>query len=190
MTARILTLLLLLGLAACGRPDLTASRDVRPAFDLVDYFEGQTWAWGQFQDRLGRIRARFQVRIDGDWDGRTLTLDETFLYDDGSTEKRIWRLQRAPDGRWVGQADGVVGGATGEVSGNTFNWVYTIDLPVGDGETLRVGFDDWLWLQPSGGLINRAYVSRFGVTVGEVLIFFAKDNSTDEMRRAFANAGL
>jgi hypothetical protein len=52
--------------------------------------------------------------------------------------------------------------------------VYTIDLPIAGGETLRVSFDDWMWLLTEDRLLNRAYMSRFGVPVGEVIITFER----------------
>jgi hypothetical protein len=39
---------------------------------------------------------------------------------------------------------------------------------------LRVQFDDWMWKMSETRLINRAYVRKLGVTVGEVIIFFEK----------------
>ncbi|MEO1313236.1 MAG: DUF3833 family protein, partial [Pseudomonadota bacterium] len=65
------------------------------------------------------------------------------------------------------------GEATGEERGDTFNWRYTIDLPVPDG-TLRVSFDDWMWQLDETRLLNRAYMDKFGVEIGEVIIFFEK----------------
>jgi hypothetical protein len=118
------------------------------------------------------------VVIDGTWDGETLTLVEDFTYADGSTEERIWRLRKTgpigADQTWEGTAEGVQGIAVGEERGDTFNWRYQIDLPVPDRDTLRVDFDDWMWLLEDGRLLNRAYMSRFGVDLGEVLIFFEK----------------
>ena len=43
-----------------------------------------------------------------------------------------------------------------------------------DGDSMRVDFDDWMWLQEDGRLLNIAYMQRFGVTLGEVTIFFEK----------------
>ena len=50
-----------------------------------------------------------------------------------------------------------------------------MDLKVGDG-TWRVRFDDWMFLQPNGVLVNRAHVSKWGVEIGEISLFFAKPN--------------
>ncbi|WP_299899669.1 DUF3833 family protein [uncultured Ruegeria sp.] len=141
--------------------------------NLEDFFEGETVAYGQFQDVLGNIPRRFKVDIDGTWDGETLTLIEDFVYDDGATEQRIWALTKTGEDTWTGMAPGVLGAASGIERGDTFNWKYKIDLPIKDG-TMRVTFDDWMWLLDDDRLLNRAYVSRYGVRLGEVILFFEK----------------
>ena len=68
--------------------------------------------------------------------------------------------------------------AKGQEKGDRFNWRYTIDLPVpsadGTAKTMRVSFDDWMWLQDEKHLFNRAYMKRWGVDVGDVSISFEK----------------
>lgn len=66
----------------------------------------------------------------------------------------------------------MIGIATGREQVHAFQCQYRIDLPIGDGETLRVGFEDYMWLQSDGRLLSRAYMSRFCLPVGEVLIWF------------------
>ena len=178
MARMLLTALLATLCTGCASPDLKDMANEEPAIDLVAYFTGTSKAWGQFQDRLGKVRRRFVVDITGDWDGETLTLNEAFRYSDGAVEQRVWQLHRTGASSWEGTADGVVGKATGEVSGNAFNWRYTFDLQTGDGETLRLAFDDWMWRQDEHVIINRATVSKFGITVGEVLIFFQREGQS------------
>jgi hypothetical protein len=174
MVNRILSILLLATLAACGRPSLDDPQLSSRALHLEEFFDGRLIAYGQFQDILGEVRRRFVVEIDGTWDGETLRLVEDFVYEDGSTEQRVWTLQPTGDGGWQGRAPGVIGVATGQERGDTFNWTYTIDLPVPGDETLRVSFDDWMWLLSDDRLLNRAYMSRFGVQIGEVIITFER----------------
>lgn len=161
----------------CASPKLKDYADASPPMDLVEYFSGSVTAYGQFQDLRGKVRRRFTVQIEGDWDGRNLTLTEDFVYDDGETETRVWTLTPGEAGRWTGSADGVVGGAEGESSGNAFNWRYQFDLKTGEGETTRVSFDDWLWRHSDNVVINKAYVSKYGITIGEVVIFFLRDDA-------------
>jgi hypothetical protein len=161
-------------LAGCtGKPALEDEKLSTRNLNLEEFFAGRTVAYGQFQDIFGTVRRRFEVEINGTWDGQTLTLIEDFLYEDGSTEQRVWTLEKTGDDTWRGTAPGVIGEALGEERGDTFNWRYTIDLPVPDG-TLRVTFDDWMWLMTEDRLLNRAYMKRFGVDIGEVIITFEK----------------
>ena len=170
----LLPALALLLLTGCGTPDLDDYRDQGPPLVLEDYFLGKTRAWGQFQDRFGEVRRRFEVLIDGRMDGDDLVLTEDFTYADGETETRVWRIRRQGPDTWEGVSDGVVGTAFGRQSGNAVNWRYDYDLAVGD-SVWQVQFDDWLWRQTEDVVINRAYVSKFGIALGEVFITFVKE---------------
>ncbi|MFZ5709029.1 MAG: DUF3833 domain-containing protein [Pseudomonadota bacterium] len=162
-------------LSACtGRPSLDRPALSTRSLNLEEFFQGQVVAYGQFQDRLGRVSRRFDVRMNGVWDGKVLTLTEDFTYEDGSTERRVWMLRKTGPDTWEGTAPGVIGTATGQEKGDTFNWRYTIDLPIGGGRTTRVGFDDWMWLLTDRRVLNRAWMQKYGVNVGEVTIFFEK----------------
>jgi hypothetical protein len=179
----ILPALALAMLAACtGKPSLDDPKLSERALDLEAFFSGRSVAHGQFQDVFGTVRRRFEVAVDGVWDGEVLTLTEDFVYEDGATERRVWRLTKTgpitEDQTWEGTAAGVQGVATGEERGDTFNWRYTIDLPIpsadGSVDTLRASFDDWMWQLTDDRLMNRAYMSRLGVPLGEVIIVFEK----------------
>ena len=174
MMLRFFALAMIWMLSACvGKPALDDPKLSDREFNLEDFFDGQVVAQGQFQDVLGTVRRRFVVTINGTWDGQTLRLVEDFVYEDDSTEQRIWTLQKTGPQTWQGTAPGVIGVARGEERGDTFNWRYEIDLPVPDG-TLRVTFDDWMWQLSENRVLNRAYMRRFGVDIGEVIITFEK----------------
>lgn len=159
---------------------ITDFANTGPTLRPEEYFAGSMKAWGLFQDRTGAVKRQFVVDIHGEWDGKTLILTEDFTYDDGETELRTWTLDKVSDNRYVGAAGGVVGQATIEVAGNAMNLRYTFDLAVGD-KTYRLNFDDWMFLQPDGKrMINRAAVTKFGLRVGEVTVFF--DKSEDALQ--------
>jgi hypothetical protein len=161
-------------LSSCGTMANNFFEDGTPELVLEEFFEGKTRAWGVFEDRFGNLRAQFTVDIKGTWKDQTLTLEEDFVYASGREDRRVWSIAKQSDGRYEGRAGDVIGVATGRAAGNTFNWGYVMDLPVGK-RTFRVRFNDWLWLQESGVLINRARVTKFGVEIGQVSIFFLKD---------------
>lgn len=161
-------------LAGCvGKPDLQDPNLSAREFNLEDFFDGEVVASGQFQDVFGTVRRRFDVTINGTWDGENLRLVEDFAYADGTFEQRIWTLKKTGPQTWEGTAPGVIGEASGVEVGDTFNWRYEIDLPVPDG-TLRVTFDDWMWQLNETQVLNRAYMKKFGIDVGEVIIMFDK----------------
>jgi hypothetical protein len=160
-------------LAGCTGPQVTDYAQERPLLELDRYFNGRVLAHGVFQKRGGEVARRFTVVMDCHWEGNQGVLDEAFTYSDGSTERRIWRLTKHADGRYTGRADDVVGEAQGQTSGNAFRWNYTLRLPV-DGKEYEVQFDDWMFLVDDRVLLNRATMSKFGVTLGEVLLSFTK----------------
>ncbi len=166
-------------LAACtGKPSFEDNTLSKQKLNLEEFFDGDFVAYGQFQDILGTVRRSFVVDLKGEWDGERLRLVEDFVYEDGATEQRIWTLRKTGPDSWEGTAPGVIGVATGEEQDNRFNWRYEIDLPVpaadGTNETVRVTFDDWMWLLSEDRLLNRAYVKRYGVDIGDVIISFEK----------------
>jgi hypothetical protein len=166
-------LLFTLVLTGCSNMKVEHYAHTQPKLDLFDYFEGKTYAWGQFQSRSGELKRRFYVDITGTIKGNTLTLDEQFVYDDGETEQRIWVIERTAPNQYQGTAADVIGKAFGQTAGAVFNWRYTLDLPYGN-STIHVQFDDWMFLQPDGVLLNRAMVKKWGFKVGEVTLAFSK----------------
>lgn len=164
-----------LATTACATgPDISDFSNAPRDLVLEEYFLGETKAYGIFEDRFGKVRRTFKVNITGTVEDGVLTLDERFIYDDGEKDTRVWVIDILGDGQYRGTAGDVPGYATGEVSGNAFNWKYKVDLKVGD-STWNVGFDDWMYLVEDNVLINRAYVTRYGIRIGEVTIAFNKD---------------
>ncbi len=158
-------------LGGCAGPDVGQYAAERPALDLQRYFAGRTHAWGMFQSRSGEVQKRFRVQIDAHGAGDQLVLDEHFVYSDGTTQERRWSLRRSADGIWHGTAPDVRGEALGRIAGNALNWRYTLNLPVGD-RSYDLDFDDWMYLIDEATLVNRARVSKFGIEVGQVTLFF------------------
>lgn len=158
-------LLACLLLVSCGQVPVERYADQRPALDLPTFFSGPVQAWGMFQDRSGEVIKRFHVDIDSRRDGDRLILDERFLYSDGTRQRRVWTLTPDGAGRWLGSA------------GNALRWRYHLNLPV-DGSTYVVYFDDWMYLMDDDTLINRSSMSKFGIELGQVTLFFRRAAAT------------
>lgn len=169
----VTALLSALALVGCAGQQLADYKNEKPTLDLATYFNGPLEAHGIFQDRSGKVVKRFIVKMEGSWTGNKGVLDEHFTYSDGTKERRVWQLEKLPDGRYTGTAGDVEGTAQGQVSGNAFNWHYTLKLPV-DGKVYSVQFDDWMYLMDDRVMLSKATMSKFGIKLGEVTLSFYK----------------
>ena len=180
----LLTFFLLLLIAGCSQTDMKEFQNKTPKLDLFSFFEGDTIAYGIFEDRFGNLKRQFRVNINGKVKNQILTLDEDFLYDDGEQAKRIWKIEKKIDNAqnitYEGQAEDVEGKAFGSISGNTLNWSYDIYLNI-KGSNIKVHFNDWIYKQSEDLAINRAYVSKFGINIGSVTLVFLRGNTFDQI---------
>ncbi len=169
-------LLFALFLPGCTSVTVLDYSNATPKLVIEDYFNGHTKAWGVFQDRFGKVRRQFVVDINGVWNSETqkLILTEDFVYADGEKEQKIWTITKTGPNSYEGHAKNVIGIAKGKSSGNAFNFKYAFKLPV-DGNIWNVRFDDWMYLQDDKTLFNKATITRFGIRLGDVYIFFRKD---------------
>ena len=163
-------------LVSCTSIDPKVYVEEKPTLDLRQYFNGTLVGHGLFMDRSGQVQRRFVVTIKASWAGDVGTLDEDFAWSDGETERRVWTLRpfAGQPGRWTGTAGDVKGEAAGVVSGNALNWTYTFMLKTKEGKRYDIDFDDWMFLIDEKVMLNRAVMSFWGFSVGEVLISFTR----------------
>jgi len=160
-------------LTGCAGVSLESYKNEVPVFSLRDYFNGPVRAWGVFTDRSGQVQKRFTVEMNCTWEGDQGTLDESFLYSDGTRQRRIWHLVDQGNGHFEGRAGDVVGVAIGESRGNAFRWTYTMALKVGE-QTWNVEFDDWMYLMDGQVLLNKSVMSKWGIHLGDVTLSFTR----------------
>lgn len=169
-----MSLLLLNGCSTMKAEDYAGTS---PRFILEDYFLGDVRAWGIFQARNGEVKRQFTVDIRGEMQGDELVLTEDFVFDDGEISQRVWRIRKVDEHRYEGRAGDVIGTASGVAYGKALNWQYDLELEVGD-KTYKVHFDDWMFQHSDGVLVNRATMSKFGIRLGEVIIFFQRQDES------------
>ena len=172
-TWRLLLLWPLLLLTGCGA-SLDDYRGQGPNWDLARFFNGKLVAHGLVTDSSGEVTSRFRVEMQGRWREGKGELFEQFYFDDGRRQTRTWFLSKGADGHWRGTASDVVGEAVGKTAGFALNWRYQLDLALPDGEVVRVSFDDWMYLLDEDRLINRAAISKFGIHLGEVILYIER----------------
>lgn len=165
-------------LGACGTINPQVHLTQKPSFDLKGYFDGPIVGYGIVQDRSGSVISRFDVKMQGSWQGSEGRLDEVFTYYDdplGQPPTRTWFFRQKPDGQFEGRASDVEGVAHSSSYGAVGRWQYSMKLPVGKNK-IMVRFDDWMWPMNDGIIINRSYIRKYGIKVAEVTIVMQKKN--------------
>ena len=160
-------------LSGCSSNGLDHYAAAEPKMSLENFFDGPIKGWGMVQDRKGRVVRRFDVTMEGSWQGETGTLKEKFVYYDGEEQERVWKITRKAEGKYSGTAGDIIGSAEGQVKGNAVRWKYEMDLKVGK-STYRITFDDWMFHMNDGILINKSYLKKFGITMAELTLFMQK----------------
>lgn len=166
---------LLLGLAALPLAACAATpappTAAGPPITLVSTFRGRTTGRGHFRVWLTGDERRFSARLNGTVTGqvgaRSLTLVEDFLYDDGQEDRLTWVFREQAPGRWTGRREDTVGEATVIEANGVIRLSYIADFRSPSGVN-RLGFEDILYAQPDGTVVNDAVVSRAGLPVASV----------------------
>ena len=173
-------LLMLTVLGGCGSVKVTEFEKTKPVLKPEEFFLGDTEGTGMFTDLFGRVRSRFTMKIKGYWKDDTFVMEEALTYDDGKKENRIWNLKKIDEHNYDATTSDVVGTAKVQAYGNVNLWRYYFNVKTKEG-VMKLWFDDWMYLQPNGLLIDRAYAYKWGINVGELLIAISKvENSEKE----------
>jgi hypothetical protein len=164
---------ILLGLLGGCSSELSDYKETTPKFDLFQFFEGETKAWGMIQDYTDLQTRRFEVAIVGTVTGNQIVLVEDFKFDDGEVSQRVWNITRLEGESYEGTAGDIIGIAKGREVGNALNWEYEFEIPRGD-SSIVVTLDDWLYRQDETRAFNLTKIMKFGIEVGAITLFFEK----------------
>ncbi|MBU2925887.1 DUF3833 domain-containing protein [Colwellia sp. 1_MG-2023] len=162
-------------LASCSTA-LQDYKETEVPFDIKQYFNGNVIAWGTVQDYSQQVTRRFCVEIIGTWEGNKGTLAEKFYFNDGEVSFRNWQLTKQKDGSYRGTAEDVAGIAIGKHQGFAFQFKYDLLLKLDD-ETYQVSMDDWMYQIDKYRVMNKTSMSKFGIDVAEITLFFDKEFS-------------
>jgi len=169
----ILGLLMVSLLSSCSSVDVSDYQGTNPPLVLESFFNGPLKASGIVENFSGKVIRRFNVTMEASWQGTEGTIKEWFVYDDGETQTRIWRIQSQGKGQYTGTADDILGTAQGEARGSALRWRYDMLLPV-DGDEYQVHFDDWMYLVNDKTIINKSDIIKWGITVAKVTLVIQK----------------
>lgn len=148
------------------RPDDYAGDDV--TFDIRERLNGPIVCDGVIFGPLGRVSSRFTANFDASWDGNRGVMKEHFIYDGGTTQDREWRLTLLDNGQIRAEADDLVEPGSGHQKGGAVQLNYKIRLPESSGGHVLTT-TDWMYLTPSGAIMNRSQFRKFGITVAELV---------------------
>jgi hypothetical protein len=143
-------------------------------FEITRFLHGRTVAWGIVEDRFGTLRRRFNVEMNGYWQGHHFLLDEQFVYDTGERERRQWRITPLDHGRFSATCDDCIGHAEGACLDDAVRMSYRFRMQV-SGRTITVRIADRLYRMGDDVAINRATITKWGVRLGELSIFFRRE---------------
>lgn len=167
--------ILAIGITGCSGMDINDYRDTTPKLDLQSYLNGNIKGYGIVQDRSGNVTRRFNFSGHAFWNGDKGVFDEKIVYINGKIESREWLFSKISESQYEATTADVIGKADIQISGNSMNWKYVMDVKVDD-STYRLDFDDWMFLVDDKHLINRNYFKKFGITVGELTLYMEKQD--------------
>ncbi|MGE0734347.1 MAG: DUF3833 family protein [Alphaproteobacteria bacterium] len=156
---------------ACG--PVASEASFPRSFDMLGYFHGRTRGTGVFEDRFRTVRLRMAVDTFGQWQGDAFVLSELFRYADGRSLRRDWRIRKAGDGSLRATAADIDGEAVGRFRGNGIAWRYRMNVQMKQRSTM-LAFDDRMYLEPDGMVINVNDATKFGFRVGRLMLAFRR----------------
>ena len=102
-------------------------------------------------------------------------LNETFYFDDGKTERRIWQITKTSEHSYIGTTDDVKDTAKGTLTPIGLLWRYDFYLEL-FGRRVLVNFNDKMIMQSADVVLNHATITKFGFKLGELFISFHRNH--------------
>ena len=151
--------------------------ETSPQFNLKDFFSGEMRGWGIVTNFRGKVIQRFTVDMHAAWNDQDGELYELFKFQNGTTQERTWFLSQRNDQLSIGTASDVIGEARGQQNGFAFFWEYDLLINNND-KKLKVHLEDWIYQIDSNSLVSKGKISKFGIPVGEVIVFILKQETS------------
>lgn len=167
-------MLVVVGIMSSCSTKITTYQGSTPEIDIQRYFNGPVVAWGMLQDYNQQVTRRFCVEMHGTWQQNVGTLKETFYFKDGEISYRNWQLTRNENGDYSGEAEDVIGIASGQQQGFALQWQYQLSVNIND-TSYQFTLDDWMYRIDNFRVFNRTKMKKFGITVAEITLFFDKE---------------
>jgi len=161
-------------ISACSSVTVDQYAQNQPQLVPETFFNGKLSANGIVKDRSGQVIRYFSAKINAYWVDGIGTLDESFVFDDGEQQTRIWKLKPNADGSYVATAGDVIGEGKMKVAGNSLFLDYVLRIPY-DGDTVDLRIDDRMYLVSEKVLLNESVMSKWGFEVGQITLVIEKE---------------
>jgi hypothetical protein len=160
-------------LSACSSVSVEEYAANKPQLVAEEFFNGKLLAHGIVKDRGGLVIRYFSASIDASWSDGIGTLDESFVFDDGEQQTRVWTLKPTGDNNYVATAGDVIGDGRMKVAGNSVFLDYVLRVPY-DGDSIDLRIDDRMYLVSERVLLNESIMTKWGFEVGSILLVIEK----------------
>jgi len=160
-------------LSACGSVSVEEYAANKPQLVAEEFFNGKLLAHGIVKDRGGLVIRYFSASIDASWRDGIGTLDESFVFDDGEKQTRVWTLKPNGNNSYVATAGDVIGDGRMKVAGNSVFLDYVLRVPY-DGDSIDLRIDDRMYLVSERVLLNESIMTKWGFEVGSILLVIEK----------------
>ena len=126
-----------------------------------------------FIDRFGVVKRLFTMLATGTTAASSISLHETFNYNNGDVEDCIRHISKRSDNRFEGRTDDLASDFIVTVHGPLFSWSYHVYVKM-FGHRLKVHFDDVMVRLTPDTVLNRARVTKWGFLLGDVHLTFQR----------------
>jgi hypothetical protein len=162
-----------IALSACSSVSVEDYAANNPQMVVEEFFNGKLLAHGIVKDRDGRVIRYFSATIDASWRDGIGTLDESFVFDDGEQQKRMWTLKPSADNHYIATAGDVIGEGKMKIAGNSVFLDYVLRVPY-DGDSIDLRIDDRMYLVSERVLLNESIMTKWGFEVGSLMLVIEK----------------
>jgi len=125
-----------------------------------------------FSKTIGASRS-FNMSTTGTWDGKVLTVVESYQYAAGDSEQRIWKFTKTGDGKYSATSKEIQKKIEIEIKGRVASFKYQKKLPRPGKKPVKVTFTEKWSLKKNGILESTTKLSKL-VRVGQEAINFAR----------------
>jgi len=168
-----LLILCLSFISGCASVSVEDYSKNQPVMDIREFFDGNLTAHGIVKNRSGKVIRYFNADIIASWSDGVGKLDETFVFDDGEEQKRIWIIRPDGSGSFSATANDVIGVSKMNVSGNSLFMQYVLRIPYDD-DILDLKIDDRMYRVSDRVVINESTMRKWGFEVGKIILVIEK----------------